>query len=155
MSAGKDFRYEQKLGVKCKSLPVGLIACEARGAVGHTFSPVDDKVNFTGKLHPRAHVHGDATPAFKFVRARGTVWHTVTLVVVVEAGGAGRRAARFSAASQTLAVATLPLVCAGLFAVVWTDWRRQRKMGERSAAGVNTAGRDPNKSKAELGQSRR
>ncbi len=124
-----------KLEVKGTSLPISLVACEARGAVGHTFSPVDDKVSVTGQVHLRAQVHGDAAPALKLVRARGTVWHTATLVLVVEAGGAGHVVVGFSAAAQALAVATLPLVCAGEFAVFWAYWRRQREMGKRSVLG--------------------
>ena len=115
--------------MKGTSLPISLIACEARGAVGHTFSPVDDKVSVTGQVHLRAQFHGDAAPALKLVSARGAVWHTSVLVEVVEAARAGRFIVGFSTATQALAVATLPLVCTGKLAVLWAYWRRQRKKG--------------------------
>lgn len=125
--------------MKCPSLPISLIACEARGAVGHTFSPVDDKVSVTGQVHLRAQVHVDAAPALKLVSAWGTVWHTAIFVVVVEAGIAGHVVVGFRTAAQALAVATLPHVCAGKLAVFWANWRRQRKMGKSQfRVGVNS-----------------
>lgn len=117
------------------SLPISLVLREAGGAVGHAFSPVDDKVIVVLQVHFRAQVHGDAAPALKLERVCGTVRHTATLVVVVEAGGAGHVVVGFGAAAQALAVATLPLVCTGKLAVVWAYWRRQRKMGKRSVLG--------------------
>ena len=121
--------------VKGTSLPISLVACEARGAVGHTFSPVDDKVSVARQVHLRAQVHGDAAPALKFVSVWRTVWHAAALVVVVQAGGAGHVVVGLGAAAQALAVATLPLVCAGQFTMLRTHWRRQRKMGKRSVFG--------------------
>lgn len=124
-----------KIEVKGTSLPISLVACEARGAVGHTFSPVDDKVSVAGQVHLGAQVHGDAAPALELVSVWGTVWHTVTLVVVVEAAGAGHVVVGFSTASQALAVATLSLVCTGKLAVFWAYWRRQRKVWKRTVLG--------------------
>lgn len=117
--------------MKGTSLPISLVACEARGAVGHTLSPVDDKVSVAGQVHLGAQVHGDAAPALELVSVWGTVLHAATLVVVVDAAGAGHVVVGFGAAAQALAVATLALVCAGKLAVVWAYWRRQRKMGKR------------------------
>lgn len=111
------------------SLPIGLVACEAGRAVRHTFTPVEDKVIVTGKVHLRAQVHGDAAPALELVSVRGTVGHAAILVEVVQAGGAGRVAVGLGAAAQALAVATLPLVCAGMTAVFRAHWRRNRNMG--------------------------
>lgn len=79
-----------------------------------------------------AQVHGDAAPALKLVSVWGTVRHTVTLVVVVEAARAGRVVVGFSTAAQALAVTTLPLVCAGKLAVFGAYWRKWRKMRKRS-----------------------
>lgn len=121
-----------KLEVKGTSLPISLVACETGGAVGHTFSPVDDKVGVACQVHLGARVQGDTAPALKLISACGTVWDTAIIVVVVEAGRAGHVVVGFSAAAQALAVATLPLVCTGMLAVVWTHWRRHRKMGKRS-----------------------
>ena len=112
--------------MKGTSLPISLVACEAGGAFRHALSSVDDKVDVAGQVHASAEVHGDATPALKLVGARGTVRHAAALVVVVEAAGAGHVVARLGAASQALAVAALPLVRAGILAVVWANWRRQR-----------------------------
>lgn len=121
------------------SLPISLVAGEARGAVGHALSPVDDEVSVAGQVHLGAQVHGDAAPALEFVSVPGTVRHTATLVVIVEAGGARHVVVGFRAAAQALAVAALPLVCAGELAVLWAYWRRQRKMGKRSVlGGVNS-----------------
>lgn len=121
--------------MKAPSLPISLVALEARGAVWHTFSPVDDEVSLTGQVHLRAQLHGDAAPALKLVSARGTLRHTAILVQVVEAGVTGRVIVGFGAATQALAVATLPLVCTSKLAVFWTHWRRQQKIGKRSVLG--------------------
>lgn len=99
--------------MKDSSLPITLVTCEARGTVEHTLSVVDDKVKIAGQMHLSTQVHGNAAPALKLVGARGTVWDTPTLVVVVEAGGAGHVVVGFGAATEALAVATLPLVCTG------------------------------------------
>lgn len=109
------------------SVPISLVAREAGGAVRHTFSPVDDKVDVAGQVHACTQVHGDAAPALELVCVRGTVWNTATRVVVVEAGGAGRVAVGLSTATQALAVATLALVCTCMLAAVWADWRRERE----------------------------
>lgn len=74
-------------------------------------------MSITGQVHLRAQIHGDAAPAFEHVSAHGTVRYAAILVVVVEAGRAGHVVVGFSAAPQALAVATLPLVCAGKLAV--------------------------------------
>lgn len=121
--------------MKGTSLPISFIACEARGAVRHAFSLVDDKVSVTRQVHLRAQVHVDAAPALKLVSARGTVWNTAVLMEIVEAGRAGHVIVGLGAAAQALAVATLPLVCTGKLAVIWTNWRRQRKTGKRSVFG--------------------
>lgn len=55
--------------MKAVSLPISLVAFEAGGAVGHTFSPVDDEVSVAEQVHLRAHLHGDAAPALKLVSA--------------------------------------------------------------------------------------
>ena len=107
--------------MKGTSLPISLVACEAGGAVEHTFSPVDDKVRFAGQVHLTAQVHGDAAPALELVSAGGAVWHAAVLVEVVEAGGTGHVVVGFSAAAQALAVATLPLVGTGVLAVFWAN----------------------------------
>ena len=129
-----------KVEVKGKSLPISLVAGEARGAVRRTFSPVDDKVRVSGQVDLGAKVHADAAPALKLVSVWGTVRHAVTLVIVVEAAGAGRVVVGFSAAAEALAVATLLPVCARQLAVLRAYWRRQRKMGKRSVfrLGVNS-----------------
>lgn len=121
--------------MKGTSLPITLVACETGGAVGHTFSPVDDKVRVAGQVHLRTGVQGNAAPALKLVSVCGTVWYTAIVMVVVEAGRAGHVIVGFSAAAKALAVATLPLVCTGMLAVFWTYWRRQRKTGKRSVLG--------------------
>lgn len=115
------------MAVTGASLPISFVACEARGAVEHTFSPVDDKVSVPGQVNLRAQFHSDATPALKLISAWGTVWHTATLVLVMDAGGAGHVVVGFSAAAKALAVATHPFVCTGKLAVFWAYWRRWRK----------------------------
>lgn len=102
------------------SLPISLVAFEARGAVRHTFSPVDDEVSVTEQVHLRAHLHGDAAPALKLVSARGTVRHAAILMQVVEAGRTGHVVVGFSTASQALTMATLPLVRTSKIAVSGT-----------------------------------
>lgn len=131
MSPAVTFRNHQDLNQKRRgtSLPISLVACEAGGAFGHALSPVDDKVHVYGQVHLGAQVHGDAAPALELVGVRGTVWYATTLVVVVEAGGAGHVVVGLGAAAQALAVATLPFVRAGELAVVRAHWRRQRKDG--------------------------
>lgn len=70
-------------------------------------------MKIAGQMHLSAQFHGNAAPALKLVGARGTVWDTPTLVVVVETGGAGHVIVGFGAATEALVVATLPLVCTG------------------------------------------
>ena len=96
---------------------------------------MDDKVHVNGQVHLGAQVHGDAAPALELVGVRGTVWYAVTLVVVVEAGGAGHVVVGLGAAAQALAVATLPFVRAGELAVVRAHCRRQREDGREVSFG--------------------
>lgn len=119
------------------SLPIGVVACKAWWAVRHTLPPMDDKVIVPGQVHLGAHIHGDTLPALELEGVMRTVRHTAAFVVVVEAGGAGHVVVRFSAAAKALAVATLPSVCAGELAVIWANWRRQKKRAEISLGGVN------------------
>lgn len=67
-------------------LPISLVAFETGGTVGHAFSVMDDEVGIAVQVHLCTQVHGDAAPALKPEGSRGTVGHTATLVVVVEAG---------------------------------------------------------------------
>lgn len=82
---------------------------------------MDDEVRIAGQVHLRAQVHGDAAPALKPVGSRGTVGHAATLVIVVDAGGAGHVVVGFCAAAQALAVATVSPVGARQLALLRTD----------------------------------
>lgn len=99
--------------MKGASLLICFVACEARRAIGHAFSPMDDKLSVAEQVHLGAQVHGDAAPPLKHVGARRAVLHATALVVEVEAGGARHVVVGFGAAAQALAVATLALVRTG------------------------------------------
>lgn len=120
--------------MKGASLRICLIACEAGGAFGHAFSPVDDKLSVVEQVHLRAQIHGDAAPALELVGARRAVLHAAALVVVVEAGGARHVVVGLGAAAQALAVAALALVRAGQLAALRTDW------GDRGVRGCGGGG---------------
>lgn len=80
---------------------------------------MNDKVSITWQVRLGAHLKCDAAPALKLVRAWWAVWHAALIVEIVEADGAGPVAVGLAAATQTLAVAALPVVCTGQLALIW------------------------------------